>query len=497
MYHPCNVTDEEQLARTLDAVHRADGPIAGILHSRASSAASPPWNRCSFRGSRHLLAVKIDAALNLLRLTQNDPVNWFLGLSSVVGRFGGPGRSDYALANDMLAKLAAWIRAGRPGCRALTIHWNPWADTGMMASSRAALFRLFPKTPSMSPDEGCRHFAAELAAGAPECEVLISNAAAIEAFTPPAARPIAALTAASPAAAAAAPHEAEGFALVDKLIERMPRPQRRRRCAVRPRRRSVPQPAPASRQADPADRDRRRGLRRVGPRGRRRRPAGRRPAQRRGDRWPAFPDSTPLDVRLHADVTSTSVACRLTSDLFNRAGQLILPNRLHASGVVDLAAEAEPLTAPPPGEPARWYDIFYPDSDAPIYHGPVFRCIRRTAIDAAGGWATLVAPEPNDIVGRRCGRTLVVPATVLDACFFACGICLWVADNTAIGIPRGFRRLRLARLPHYLEHCVVRLLHADKEHGLGVFDFTVFGEDQAVILQVEGYRTSITRGAGI
>ena len=77
------------------------------------------------------MAAKVDGAVALMALTQRDPLRWFVGFGSLSGRFGGNGLSDYAAANDMLAKLIAAFRRRRPQCAAACIHWQTWDEVGM------------------------------------------------------------------------------------------------------------------------------------------------------------------------------------------------------------------------------------------------------------------------------------------------------------------------------------------------------------------------------
>ena len=62
------------------------------------------------------IAGKVEGALALMQLTRQDPLRWFVAFGSLSGRWGGKGLSDYAAANDMLAKLTGWFRHQRPDC---------------------------------------------------------------------------------------------------------------------------------------------------------------------------------------------------------------------------------------------------------------------------------------------------------------------------------------------------------------------------------------------
>ncbi len=73
------------------------------------------------------IAPKVDGTLALMHLTAGDPLQYFVGFGSLSGRFGGNGLSDYAAANDMLAKLCGWFRQRRPECHTVCF---PLANLG-------------------------------------------------------------------------------------------------------------------------------------------------------------------------------------------------------------------------------------------------------------------------------------------------------------------------------------------------------------------------------
>jgi hypothetical protein len=59
--------------------------------------------------------------------------------SSSTGRFGRPGQVDYAVANEILNKLAQEQAVLRPECRVLSLNWGPW-DGGMVTPALKKVF---------------------------------------------------------------------------------------------------------------------------------------------------------------------------------------------------------------------------------------------------------------------------------------------------------------------------------------------------------------------
>src|SRR5690606_29052321 len=86
-----------------------------------------------------VFATKVDGLDALLEATAGDPLDTILLFSSVAGRFGNAGQSDYAMANSVLDAIAAREAAARPAARVRSLAWGPWAG-GMVTPELAALF---------------------------------------------------------------------------------------------------------------------------------------------------------------------------------------------------------------------------------------------------------------------------------------------------------------------------------------------------------------------
>ena len=75
--------------------------------------------------------VKADGWFNLLRGLAGTPIGATVAFSSIAGRFGNGGQSDYSAANDLLCKYSLSFRSTRPDTTGLAIDWTAWGDIGM------------------------------------------------------------------------------------------------------------------------------------------------------------------------------------------------------------------------------------------------------------------------------------------------------------------------------------------------------------------------------
>ncbi|MEY4180675.1 MAG: Phthiocerol/phenolphthiocerol synthesis polyketide synthase type PpsA, partial [Planctomycetota bacterium] len=173
-YHSCDVADYASLQRVIADIRGREGRIDGVLHGAgvevAASFAKKRWENV-----RKTLAVKAGGAANLMRLLDADPPRHFVGFSSVSGRFGGFGQTDYSMANDLLCKLVKQFSDRHPECRAVCLDWPAWDEIGMAARPESRFALQAMKVRFMPPDEGVQHLLDELQARSQRTEVAIMD----------------------------------------------------------------------------------------------------------------------------------------------------------------------------------------------------------------------------------------------------------------------------------------------------------------------------------
>ncbi len=123
---------------------------------------------------------------NLLEATAGDDLKLIALFSSVAGRYGNAGQSDYAMANEVMSKVAraeAVLRGDR--CLVRSIDWGPW-DGGMVTPTlKRWLGERGVSTISLA--EGAAAFVKELLHAAPlpdETEILLGGGPVTEALLP-------------------------------------------------------------------------------------------------------------------------------------------------------------------------------------------------------------------------------------------------------------------------------------------------------------------------
>ena len=473
-YHACDVSDWEALARTLNGIRALDGPIEGILHGAGVERA------CRFENKNRdsvlaTLAAKVEGARNLMLLTCRDPVRFFIGFSSMSGRVGGYGQTDYSMANDMLSKLIGWYRGRRPGCHAVAMQWTLWDGIGMGARPETkAILKLVDAPAYMPKQEGIRHLLRELYAAAPQSEVVIADWDCYHRFCgggpkdlPPQATP----TFAWPLIEEVHT-EGHGGLVAEMRFNPTVDPflvgHRLRDKPILPNVIGVEAIAEAaSRWAGGRDVVALRDVENVN--------------------GLLFHGEEPLLTKVTVTPVEGGAACSLTSELRDRKGRLLDPARLHVKGIVELGKRSA-IAAEPPGEPPQgWMPVRYAEKGV-IYHGQPLRCLKAYSHGGNGAWAKIVAPPLSELAGARPTEGWIVPSAALDACLYACGMYVFLQFGQ-IDVAHGFDRLRLGHLPREGETCIARLYFKRQLDRHSWFDFTLFGEDNRVIVQAEGFRS--------
>jgi len=494
-YHACDIGDRDALSAVLDKVRQQDGPIQGVLHGAGLIDQSRFENKRADVLAT-LIGAKFEGALNLMALTKQDPLAFFVGFGSISGRFGGNGLADYAAGNDGMAKLIDWFRARRPKCASATIHWESWEGSGMATQPR---FAWGPKSVMnmkyMLPEEGVRRLEQELAARFPNAEVLYTFGDFYPMFYPREQQPLGEFVPAALAGGTTG-QDASATAPALPLLQNARKEQ---------------QGAIADLPLDPAAE---RFLQEHLLRGKPLLPAVvglealAEIARVASDRAVVgFDNVQMLDGFLfHSQNAATaqtravqrpdgSYACALTNDFRNRSGGLIQKDRPYLRA--DARVGDRPATSAPslPAVPSEWAEFVYLD-DSAIWHGPVFRCIRGVNCDRQGGWGRILALPLSDLTGVGRVAEWTVPSCVLDAALYTCGIHLWMHCAGAISLPKAIDHLQLGRAARDGEMCLVHFVCRELSSDTACYDFTLVGEDGQLIAAAQGYRKVILSQGG-
>ncbi|WP_221568725.1 SDR family NAD(P)-dependent oxidoreductase [Alkalihalobacillus sp. TS-13] len=162
-YISLDVQELKGLEKVFNQVRQEWGPISGIVHGAGLLADRLIAEKTDEQFER-VFQTKVSGLWNLLYVTRNDPIHLICLFSSIAARTGNYGQCDYAMANEILNKVAA-TEASRRGsdCIVKSFNWGPW-DGGMVTSELKGHFEQ-RGIPLLPPHEGAAFFAEELLKG--------------------------------------------------------------------------------------------------------------------------------------------------------------------------------------------------------------------------------------------------------------------------------------------------------------------------------------------
>ncbi|REK19632.1 MAG: hypothetical protein DWQ37_00140 [Planctomycetota bacterium] len=389
----------------------------------------------------------------------------------------------------MLAKLCGWFRTRRPECHTVCFHWQTWDAVGMaLLADGVGITKNAFKMDFIPPQEGVNHLIDELRAGTPRSEILVTDGFFQRQFYPfdmeiageaPTAH---GAPTASPSGAplVAEWKAADGGGTAKILFDPVGDPfLSQHRLKGKP---FLPGVVGLESLAEAASCA-------LG---------GQAVSEVRNVRIKngmMFSTDAAMGARVEVTPAEGGFTCRLLTEQRDRKGRMIDPARLHVEGFVPSTPDASPLQGEPlERPPLGWFPHAYPDEGL-LYHGQPLRCLKECAYQYDGGWGKIVAPSLAELAGPRGEAGWMTPPAVLDACVVACGSFLFLQFGGVLEVPYEFERLRVARMPRAGETCIIRLFFRERGERHSRFDFTLYGEDDQPLLQVDSYRT-IRVGAG-
>ncbi|HMP01180.1 MAG TPA: SDR family NAD(P)-dependent oxidoreductase [Gemmatales bacterium] len=169
-YQSVDVRDPIAVRTALADVRSRLGPIRALVHG-AGVLADRRIEDLTADDLERVFATKVLGLDHLLAAVPADELRALIVFSSTTARFGRTGQAAYAMANEVLNKMACALRKQRPTLRTLALGWGPW-DGGMVTDALRPLFAregigLIPL------QAGAEHLLREWSHAAPTAEVLV------------------------------------------------------------------------------------------------------------------------------------------------------------------------------------------------------------------------------------------------------------------------------------------------------------------------------------
>ncbi|OBI28615.1 beta-ketoacyl synthase [Mycobacterium sp. E1386] len=174
-YHSVDLTDAAAVDKVLAQVRKTSGRIDVLLHAAGVEVSHglPDKEPAEFD---LVLGVKGDGLFNVLHAAGDLPLGAVVAFSSVAGRFGNMGQTDYSAANDLQCKILSNLRRTRPEVRTLAIDWTAWGGIGMATRGSIPTIMAAAGVEMLPPEAGVAWIRRELNAGLTDGEVVVAGA---------------------------------------------------------------------------------------------------------------------------------------------------------------------------------------------------------------------------------------------------------------------------------------------------------------------------------
>jgi acyl carrier protein/NAD(P)-dependent dehydrogenase (short-subunit alcohol dehydrogenase family) len=129
-YHCVNMLDVDAVEGAIRKVTETSGKIDVLIHA-AGLEISRFLSDKTAQEFDLVFDVKCNGWHAMLHAIGDMPMQAAVVFSSVAGRFGNGGQTDYSAANDLLCKSISNFRNTRPDTLGVAIDWTAWGDIGM------------------------------------------------------------------------------------------------------------------------------------------------------------------------------------------------------------------------------------------------------------------------------------------------------------------------------------------------------------------------------
>jgi acyl transferase domain-containing protein/NAD(P)-dependent dehydrogenase (short-subunit alcohol dehydrogenase family) len=173
-YFGVNLTDAARVANIIRQVRQRSGRIDVLLHAAGIERSHflPDKDPREFD---LVFDVKSDGWFNLLHAIGDMPLGATVAFSSIAGRFGNGGQTDYSSANDLLCKITSSFRNTRPDTRGIVIDWTAWGGIGMATRGSIPKMMELAGIDMLPPEAGVPMIRRELTSGGTRGEVVIGQ----------------------------------------------------------------------------------------------------------------------------------------------------------------------------------------------------------------------------------------------------------------------------------------------------------------------------------
>ena len=175
-YVSCDINNPEEARKTLEDILQKEKHLDVVIHA-AGVEKSHRLDDKTFEEFCLVYDVKTNGYFNILKALQEvkHKPQVFITFSSIAGRFGNAGQTDYSAANHLLSMLSADLQHKFPARRFISLDWGAWAEVGMASRGSVPRFMERAGIEMLHPRQAVPLLRQELTSGSRACEVVLAG----------------------------------------------------------------------------------------------------------------------------------------------------------------------------------------------------------------------------------------------------------------------------------------------------------------------------------
>jgi NAD(P)-dependent dehydrogenase (short-subunit alcohol dehydrogenase family)/acyl carrier protein len=172
VWRSANLLDGPALTAIVEEVKSSFGRIDVLVHAGGIEI-SRKLSEKEAREFDLVFDIKADGFFSLLKAAEGMPLGATVVFSSVAGRFGNAGQTDYSAANALLCSMSRALRRARPETRTIAIDWTAWGGIGMATRGSIPTIMAAAGISMLPPEAGIPTVRRELVAGGRSGELVV------------------------------------------------------------------------------------------------------------------------------------------------------------------------------------------------------------------------------------------------------------------------------------------------------------------------------------
>ncbi|HIO68464.1 MAG TPA: SDR family NAD(P)-dependent oxidoreductase, partial [Flavobacteriales bacterium] len=138
-YVAADVTDAKALKAAIKKGSAKLGNVTGIIHGAGRLADKLIENKTE-ADFNAVFDMKVQGLLAVAQSVNIEDIKHVVLFSSVAGFYGNVSQTDYAIANEILNKMAHLFKKNHPNIHVVSINWGAW-DSGMVSPELKKIFK--------------------------------------------------------------------------------------------------------------------------------------------------------------------------------------------------------------------------------------------------------------------------------------------------------------------------------------------------------------------